>query len=488
MKYLKRKLVLFTLIFCCMVSNATPVKAAGNGWVKKGTVYKYKENNTYVKNQIKKIKGKYYYFNKKGIRTTGWVKYKGRKYYFDLQKGYAYIGKKRIGSRYYIFAKNGYLIRKVGFYKRNGKKYYVLKDGHLAVGPLNIKNKTYFFRNNGQLVNKDSLCSFNGKKYYVNKQGKVVKERFITINMKKYYFDLNGEMVTGWKTLSSKRYFFDANGVMRVGFLKWNDSIFYFNSNGQLVVNSYITENGNTYYADARGFLKKNCWYDGHFFDNAGRISKNPITYTSSTKGQVTKEMLDGLNLVDCTKLMVVAHPDDETIWGGAHLADKGYFVLCLTNGDNSVRKKEFETVISVSGNKGLILTYPDLVNGVRSDWSSVKSNIAKDLDTVLNYKYWGMVVTHNPDGEYGHIHHKLTSELMTQSYYRNRWADNLYYFGKYYGPSSLTAVADILPKVPARNEQIKRQLFTYYKSQPGAINSHIHLAPYENWIHSTEW
>lgn len=36
-----------------------------------------------------------------------------------------------------------------------------------------------------------------------------------------------------------------------------------------------------------------------------------------------------------------------------------------------------------------------------------------------MKYKHWGMVATHNPDGEYGHIHHKMTSRLMTESYYK---------------------------------------------------------------------
>ena len=81
------------------------------------------------------------------------------------------------------------------------------------------------------------------------------------------------------------------------------------------------------------------------------------MTYDpETTEGQVTKEMLDELPLSDCTKLMVVAHPDDETLWGGAHLTEGGWFVVCLTNGYNEVRKNEFYEVMKESGNIGLIL------------------------------------------------------------------------------------------------------------------------------------
>lgn len=36
--------------------------------------------------------------------------------------------------------------------------------------------------------------------------------------------------------------------------------------------------------------------------------------------------------------LMIVAHPDDETIWGGSHLINGNYTVLCITNGNKKKR------------------------------------------------------------------------------------------------------------------------------------------------------
>ena len=84
---------------------------------------------------------------------------------------------------------------------------------------------------------------------------------------------------------------------------------------------------------------------------------------------------------------MVVAHPDDETLWGGAHLTEGGWFVVCLTNGYNEVRKNEFYEVIKEFGCEGMILSYPDLLsNGQRSTWTTECTSIAKDLNTVLKY------------------------------------------------------------------------------------------------------
>ena len=74
-------------------------KEAGSGaWVKSGNKYKYKNNGKYIRNRVKKIKNKYYYFNKKGISRTGWVKIGKNKYYFHRKKRYAFIGKKKVGN------------------------------------------------------------------------------------------------------------------------------------------------------------------------------------------------------------------------------------------------------------------------------------------------------------------------------------------------------------------------------------------------------
>ena len=173
---------------------------------------------------------------------------------------------------------------------------------------------------------------------------------------------------------------------------------------------------------------------------------------------------------------------------GGAHLTEGGWFVVCLTNGYNEVRKNEFYEVIKESGNVGLILKYPDLVGGKRSDWATSKPQIAKDLDLLMKYKHWGMVATHNPDGEYGHIHHKMTSRLMTECYYKNCWGNNLYYFERYYSARRLPSVEASLRKVPQSSVDKKVELLKIYKSQSHVVDEHIHLASYEDWIRASEW
>ena len=445
-----KKNLFVTLIICVLFAmSALSVQAAGkNGWDRKGTTYKYKVNNTYVKNEVKKIKKYYYYFDKKGIRKTGWVKYKKDRYYFDRKTARAYTGKKVVNNKLYIFGKDGRLVKKKGLYKYGKTQVYINKDGSLATGLVKIKGKWYWFENNGARSGKSGVHKWKNNTYYLNK----------------------GRFVTGWATVGSNKY--------------------YFGADGKMATNKYIQTGGQTYYVDASGRMKKNCWYNGQYFNNKGQMEKNATKYDpETTEGQVTKEMLDELPLSNCTKLMVVAHPDDETLWGGAHLTEGGWFVVCLTNGYNEVRKNEFYEVIKEFGCEGMILSYPDLLaNGQRSTWTTECTSIAKDLNTVLKYKHWGMVATHNPNGEYGHIQHKMTSKLVTEEFYKTYWGTNLYYFGNWYSARRLPTMEDSLRKVPEAALEKKLEALKLYTSQKGAVASNIHMAEYENWIRATEW
>ena len=376
------------------------------------------------------------------------MKYKKDRYYFDRKTARGYTGKKAVNIKLYIFGKDGRLVKKKGLYKYGKTQVYINKNGSLATGLVKIKGKWYWFENNGVLSRKSGVHKWKNNTYYLNK----------------------GQFVTGWATVGSNKY--------------------YFGADGKMVTNKYIQTGGQTYYVDASGRMKKNCWYNGQYFNNKGQLEKNATKYDSeTTEGQVTKEMLDELPLSNCTKLMVVAHPDDETLWGGAHLTEGGWFVVCLTNGYNEVRKNEFYEVIKEFGCEGMILSYPDLLaNGQRSTWTTECTSIAKDLNTVLKYKHWGMVATHNPNGEYGHIQHKMTSKLVTEEFYKTYWGTNLYYFGNWYSARRLPIMEDSLRKVPEAALEKKLEALKLYTSQKGAVASNIHMAEYENWIRATDW
>ncbi len=201
--------------------------------------------------------------------------------------------------------------------------------------------------------------------------------------------------------------------------------------------------------------------------------------------GRLKEETLDELELENYKKLMIVAHPDDETIWGGVHLLEDDYLVVCITNGKNEIRSNEFFQALSHSGDKGLILDYPDKTYGERDDWSHVYDKIERDLSLLLDYQAWELVVTHNPQGEYGHAHHIMTNEMVTNLCKEKKYRE-LFYFGEYYKKKELEKLED-LPE-SQREDLVKKkteEMIPEYHSQSKVTDGLSHMFPYENWYHA---
>lgn len=199
-----------------------------------------------------------------------------------------------------------------------------------------------------------------------------------------------------------------------------------------------------------------------------------------SIPAPLSQEQLDDIDISNASKLMIVAHPDDETIWGGAHLLDGGYLVVCITNGYNTERADEFRKAVEQSGNTPLILSYPDKVFFMRDDWSDAKKDIESDISRIMSAKHWDIAVTHNPKGEYGHIHHKMTNELTVQAFNETCGADKLYFFGDYYKASDIEKAG--VSVIPDEVMQKKLMLCDIYSSQERTMDKLSHMFPFENW------
>ena len=206
----------------------------------------------------------------------------------------------------------------------------------------------------------------------------------------------------------------------------------------------------------------------------------------------ITKQMLDNLDLTSIKKVMITAHPDDETLWGGGHLIEGEYLVVCMTHGWNPKRRTAFEQTMRTTNDKYLILDYPDVrktfSNGkYETDMlSTCKNAMQEDINLILSYKKWDLIATHNPFGEYGKFLHKTISQMVTQCYNKmtNKSA-TLYYFGRYYNSSNKIPGEQIAPELLAiKNSMVGR----YYPTAKGAIDAFGHMIPYENWLLPSEW
>lgn len=181
-------------------------------------------------------------------------------------------------------------------------------------------------------------------------------------------------------------------------------------------------------------------------------------------------------------KLMIVAHPDDEVLWGGGHLYDGGYLVVCVTGGRNETRAGEFRCVIKASGNECIILDYPDKVNGKRDTWEQVSAGIRSDLEKIMTCKEWNTIAVHNQKGEYGHTHHINLHGYVTEIYDRDNIGGELYCFGRYYKKSRIEQVKDGIPKMTEERYNFKEKLAGMYTSQQKTISKLWHMAWYEDW------
>ncbi len=196
------------------------------------------------------------------------------------------------------------------------------------------------------------------------------------------------------------------------------------------------------------------------------------------------KNIIENVDISDVDKLMIVAHPDDETIWGGGHLEEGGYLVVCFTDGYNNVRKDEFINAVTSLNNSNIpvIFDFPDKTFRKRDNWYGIKYKVFKTVDNLLKMKDWNLIVTHNKDGEYGHIHHKAISEIVSSECEKLGKQNNLYYFGKYHSKKKISKYESQMTPLDDKLYNKKIDICKGFSSQKWVIDGLQHMLKYENW------
>lgn len=117
---------------------------------------------------------------------------------------------------------------------------------------------------------------------------------------------------------------------------------------------------------------------------------------------------------------IVVAHPDDETIWTGGLLLSKqtwDWKIFIATKYDTEDRPNEFKKAIENYKNYGvstLDYEFIEVMPDIQEYDKLSKSEIVQKLNTV-DLSVFDVIFTHNIDGEYGHGNHRVLGELLIE-------------------------------------------------------------------------
>ncbi|WP_297424179.1 N-acetylmuramoyl-L-alanine amidase family protein [Clostridium sp.] len=248
------------------------------GWGKKdGYRYYYDKDGVSLKG-VQTINGKTYYFNRiDGAMETGWQIVDGKKCYFDKKKGYELLNQWiQDGEDWYFVGEDG-AVKKMEWVNDGGKSYYLKSDGKMTRDWLKIEDYWYYFGNNGAMETSVWKWS-NGKWYYLKDNGQAANN-WLQLNDKWYYFkDPSGEMQTGWFRADGNWYCANDDGSMKIGWVDSNDGWCYLDDiTGIMKKNEWATIDGKKYYFSINGVMVTGSRYiDGvkYVFNADGTLSE----------------------------------------------------------------------------------------------------------------------------------------------------------------------------------------------------------------------
>jgi len=111
-------------------------------------------------------------------------------------------------------------------------------------------------------------------------------------------------------------------------------------------------------------------------------------------------------------KIMIVAHPDDEALFGGAELLSHPdeYKVVVVDEYHDDIRRKEFKASMEFIG----IEEYEHWT-GYKGGEDYHREKLIYELLRVLRERDYKKIVTHNKQGEYGHPRHRALHDILYQ-------------------------------------------------------------------------
>lgn len=113
------------------------------------------------------------------------------------------------------------------------------------------------------------------------------------------------------------------------------------------------------------------------------------------------------------TVAVIVAHPDDETLWtGGTILSHPSWkwFIVCLCRGSDKDRAPKFLRTLLILGSDGIMGDLDDDPEQKPLDENVLEHAILQ----LLPVMHFDLIISHNPKGEYTrHVRHEETGKAV---------------------------------------------------------------------------
>ena len=145
----------------------------------------------------------------------------------------------------------------------------------------------------GTLTVKNKYGEWKGTQFQ-REDGSLVMNDFVVSKEKTYYFDSDGNMVTGWQEIGGARYYFNQDGVMCIGWQEIDGKKYCFENDGKIHT-GWLKDGENTYYFDDQGNMA------------VGDVKIGITMYSFDEEGVLTGEKTD----IDPEKPMLALTFDD---------------------------------------------------------------------------------------------------------------------------------------------------------------------------------
>jgi LmbE family N-acetylglucosaminyl deacetylase len=122
---------------------------------------------------------------------------------------------------------------------------------------------------------------------------------------------------------------------------------------------------------------------------------------------------------------LIVAHPDDETLWAGGTILSHPswkWFIVCLCRKSDKDRGPKFHNALKVLKSEGIMGDLDDGPDQKPLDEREIEHAILK----LLPPKNFDLIITHNPSGEYTrHIRHEEVSKAVIKLWHTGKIVAN---------------------------------------------------------------